>query len=144
MTANRKPPFRADQVGSLLRPPAVHAARAKAATGEMSPADLRAVEDRAIAEAVNLQESVGLQGITDGELRRAFWHVDFLTGFDGIVPTQSNYAVTFKGEHGETANTRSMLVVDAKIRRSKPIMVDHFAYLKSVTTRTAKLCIPAP
>src|SRR5271156_2648822 len=140
MTANRKPPFRADQVGSLLRPPAVHAARAKAATGEMSPADLRAVEDRAIAEAVNLQESAGLQGITDGEFRRAFWHVDFLTGFAGIVPTQSDYAVTFKGEGGATANTHSMLVVNDKVRRTRPIMRDHFAFLRDATRRTAKLC----
>ena len=115
MTASQKPPFRADQVGSLLRPPELHEARAKAATGATSRADLREVEDRAIVDAVNLQELVGLQGITDGEFRRAFWHVDFLTGFDGIVATQSNYAVSFKGEGGETAETRSMLVVNGKV-----------------------------
>ena len=142
--ATAKPPFHGDQVGSLLRSAALHQARAQAETGEITPAGLRAVEDQAIREVVALQESAGLEAITDGELRRAFWHVDFLTGFDGIVPTQSNYAVTFKGEGGETANTRSMLVVDAKVRRSKPIMVDHFAFLKAATTRTAKLCIPAP
>ena len=139
-----KKPFRGDQVGSLLRPPALHAARAQAEKGEIGAAELGALEDRCIRDVVALQEAAGLQGITDGELRRAFWHVDFLTGLDGITPTQSNYAVTFRGEHGETANTRSMLVVDGKIRRSRPIMVDHFAFLKSVTRRTAKLCIPAP
>ncbi|HXM85916.1 MAG TPA: 5-methyltetrahydropteroyltriglutamate--homocysteine S-methyltransferase [Stellaceae bacterium] len=144
MTANRKPPFRADQVGSLLRPPAVHAARAKAVTGEMSRAELREVEDRAIAEAVDLQESVGLQGITDGEFRRAFWHVDFLTGFDGIVATQSNYAVSFKGEGGAQAETRSMLVVNGKVKRTRPIMGADFAFLRQTTKRTPKVCIPAP
>ena len=144
MARSSKPPFHGDQVGSLLRPAAVHEARAEAASGAITPAALRAIEDAAIRDVVALQEAAGLQAITDGELRRAFWHVDFLTGIDGIVPTQSNYAVTFKGEGGETANTRSMLRVDSKIRRSKPIMVDDFAFLKSATTRTAKLCIPAP
>src|ERR1700722_9525414 len=144
MASASKPPFRADHVGSLLRPPAVHDARAKAAKGEITTAALREIEDRAIREVVALQESVGLQGITDGEFRRAFWHVDFLTGFTGITPTQADYAVTFKGEHGETANTHSMLMITDKIRRPKPIMVDHFAFLRSVTKRTAKLCIPSP
>jgi 5-methyltetrahydropteroyltriglutamate--homocysteine methyltransferase len=144
MAERAKPPFRGDQVGSLLRPAVLHDARAKAEQGALDAAELRAVEDRCIRDVVALQEAAGLQGITDGELRRTFWHVDFLTGFDGIVPTQSDYAVTFKGEHGETANTRSMLVVDAKVRRTRPIMVDHFAFLKAATARTAKLCIPAP
>ncbi len=144
MATSSKPPFRADHVGSLLRPAEVHAARAQAEKGEITRAQLRAVEDRAIAEAVKMQEGVGLQGITDGEFRRAFWHVDFLTGFSGIKATQSNYAVTFKGEGGETAETRSMMVVDDKIRRTNPIAVEDFTYLRSVTTRTPKLCIPAP
>src|SRR5258708_26021981 len=120
MTA--KPPFHADQVGSLLRPTELHAAREQAAAGRITPAALRAIEDRCIRDVVALQEAAGLQAVTDGELRRAFWHVDFLTGFDGIVPTQSDYAVTFKGEHGETANTSSMLTVNDTVRRTKPIM----------------------
>jgi len=144
MAEASKRPFRGDHVGSLLRPADLHAARAQAEKCEIDRAALRAVEDRCMREVVAMQEAAGLQGVTDGELRRAFWHVDFLTGLDGITPTQSNYAITFKGEHGETADTRSMLVVDAKIRRSRPIMVDHFAFLQSVTKRTAKLCIPAP
>jgi 5-methyltetrahydropteroyltriglutamate--homocysteine methyltransferase len=137
-------PFRADHVGSLLRPRELQAARSKAAAGELSAAALREIEDRSIRDAVTMQESVGLRGITDGELRRAFWHVDFLTGFDGIVPTRSDYAVTFKGAKGETASTHSMLTVSDKIRRRRPIMVDHFAFLRSATTGTAKLCIPSP
>jgi 5-methyltetrahydropteroyltriglutamate--homocysteine methyltransferase len=137
-------PFHADHVGSLLRPPELHEARAKAQRAEISAGELRALEDRCIRDIVALQESVGLQAVTDGEMRRAFWHVDFLTGFDGIVATQSSYAVTFKDEHGEVSNTGSMLVVDDKIRRRRPVMLDDFNYLRSVATATPKICIPAP
>ena len=144
MAESQRPPFRADHVGSLLRPPELHDARAKADKGEISRDQLREVEDRCIREAVTLQESAGLRGITDGEFRRAFWHVDFMTGFQGIVPTHSDYAVTFKGEQGETASTHSMLVVRDKVRRTRPVMVDHFAYLRSVTGKTPKFCIPSP
>ena len=143
-TAATRPPFRADHVGSLLRPRELHEARAKAQKGEIGPAELRAVEDRCIKQAVALQESAGLQSVTDGEFRRAFWHTDFLTGIDGIVATQSQYAVAFHGEGGETSETKSMMVVNDKVRRSKPIMVDHFKFVKATTGRTAKLCIPAP
>jgi 5-methyltetrahydropteroyltriglutamate--homocysteine methyltransferase len=144
MGASGRPPFRADHVGSLLRPTAVADARARKERGETTAAQLRAVEDAAIKDAVKLQESAGLSAITDGEFRRAFWHVDFLAGFDGIKATLSNYAVSFKGEGGQTAETRSMMIVDGKIRRSHPIQVEDFKYLKSQTSRTAKVCIPSP
>jgi 5-methyltetrahydropteroyltriglutamate--homocysteine methyltransferase len=139
-----RPPFRADHVGSLLRPAYLHEARESAQKGAITREALRQSEDRAIREAVALQESVGLQSVTDGEFRRAFWHVDFLTGFDGIVATQSQYAAKFKGEDGTTAETRSMLVVDGKIRRTRPVMLEHFNFLKAATKRVAKLCIPSP
>jgi 5-methyltetrahydropteroyltriglutamate--homocysteine methyltransferase len=141
MTA--RPPFRADHVGSLLRPPELLQARDKKQRGEITAAQLREIEDRCIRDVVKLQESAGIQAITDGEFRRAMWHTDFLTGFEGITPTQSNYAISFTGRGGETASTSSMLVVSDKVRRTKPIMVDHFSYLKSVTKKTPKLCIPA-
>jgi 5-methyltetrahydropteroyltriglutamate--homocysteine methyltransferase len=139
-----KGPFRADQVGSLLRPPAVKEARAKKASGAITADDLRAVEDTAIRDVVKLQEDAGMNAITDGEIRRAIWHVDFLTGFDGIEATQGDYAVSFKGKGGETQSTSSMIAVTGKVGRSKPIMVDHFKFLKSVTTKTPKFCIPSP
>lgn len=142
--AIRRPPFRADHVGSLLRPQYLKEAREQAERGEITREALRGIEDRAIREVVKLQEDAGLQSITDGEFRRAFWHVDFLSGFDGIEWTHGNYAVSFKGADGTVAQTSSMLVVNGKVRRSKPIMVDHFAYLKSATTRTPKFCIPSP
>jgi 5-methyltetrahydropteroyltriglutamate--homocysteine methyltransferase len=142
--AAARPPFRADQVGSLLRPPALREAREKRERGEITADALRMAEDDAIRDAVRLQESAGLQGITDGEFRRAFWHVDFLSGFDGIEWTHADYAVSFKGEGGSVAQTSSMLAVTGKVKRSKPIMVDHFKFLKSVTAHTPKFCMPSP
>ncbi len=138
-----KGPFRADHVGSLLRPAELKEARAKAASSQITRDELKAIEDRCIRDVVKLQEDAGLQSITDGEFRRAMWHTDFLTGFQGIVPTHSQYAVKFLGKNGETAETNSMLVVNDKVRRTKPVMVDHVSYLKSVTTRTAKFCMPS-
>ena len=138
-----KGPYRADHVGSLLRPEALKQARLKAQKGEITREALRAIEDRCIADIVQLQESAGLTSITDGEFRRAMWHTDFLTGFDGVVATHSQYAAKFQGKDGSTAETRSMLVVNDKLRRSKPIMLDHFQYLKSVTSKVAKFCMPA-
>jgi 5-methyltetrahydropteroyltriglutamate--homocysteine methyltransferase len=139
-----KPPFRADHVGSLLRPQELKDAREKAKRGAISAAQLKEVEDRAIRQAVALQEAAGLQSITDGEFRRAFWHVDFLTGFEGIVATQGQYALKFHGEGGAESETRSMMVVNGKVRRTKPVAVEHFRFLKGTTKKTAKLCIPAP
>jgi len=139
-----RPPFRADHVGSLLRPPELKAAREQFKAGKISREALTATEDSAIKKAVALQEAAGLQAVTDGEFRRAFWHVDFLTGFDGIVATQGQYALKFHGEGGAESETKSMMVVTDKVRRTMPVMVDHFRFLKSHTRRTAKLCIPAP
>ena len=137
-------PFRADHVGSLLRPPELKAARERAARGDMRPEALRELEDQFIREAIDLQEQAGLLGITDGEFRRAIWHVDFLTGFDGIDATRSNYAIKFQGKDGEISETSSMMIVTGKVRRSKPVMIDHFRFLKESTSRTPKFCIPAP
>jgi methionine synthase II (cobalamin-independent) len=139
-----RPPFRADHVGSLLRPPELKAARAQFKDGKISRAQLTAAEDAAIRHAIALQEAAGLQAVTDGELRRAFWHVDFLTGFEGIVATQGQYALKFHGEGGAESETRSMMVVQSKVQRTRPVMLDHFRFLKSNTKKTAKLCIPAP
>ena len=139
-----RPPFRADQVGSLLRPPELKQAREQFKSGRISRDALTAVEDSSIKKAVALQEAAGLQAVTDGEFRRAFWHVDFLTGFDGIVATQGQYALKFHGEGGAESETRSMMVVNGKVKRSKPVMVEPFAFLKKHTRKTAKLCIPAP
>jgi 5-methyltetrahydropteroyltriglutamate--homocysteine methyltransferase len=139
-----KPPFRADHVGSLLRPAELKEAREKLKQGQIAPARLKEIEDRCIRKAVTLQEAAGLQSVTDGEFRRAFWHVDFLTGFEGIVATQGQYALKFHGEGGAESETKSMMVVRSKVQRTRPVMVDHFRFLKQTTKKTAKLCIPAP
>jgi len=135
-----RPPFRADHVGSLLRPPALKAARA----AQLPKDKLGEIEDRCIRDAIALQEAAGLQSVTDGEFRRAFWHVDFLTGFEGIEATQGQYALKFHGDGGAESETRSMMVVNSKVKRTRPVMVEHFRFLKSNTKKTAKLCIPAP
>src|SRR5437868_15270287 len=83
----QKPPFRADHVGSLLRPQDLHEARARNRRGELSGAELKAIQDRDIREVVKMQESLGLQAITDGEFRRDWWHIDFIHGFDGVELT---------------------------------------------------------
>ena len=137
-------PFRADHVGSLLRPPELKQAREAYKAKRISAAELRDIEDRSIRGAVAMQEAAGLQSVTDGEFRRAFWHVDFLTGFDGIAATQGQYALKFRGEGGAQSETRSMMVVNGKVRRSRPVAVDHFRFLEAATRKTAKLCIPAP
>jgi 5-methyltetrahydropteroyltriglutamate--homocysteine methyltransferase len=135
-----RPPFRADHVGSLLRPPELKAARAAKVPKER----LREIENQAIRKAIALQENAGLQSVTDGEFRRAFWHVDFLTGFEGIAATQSQYALKFHGEGGAESETRSMMVVNGKVKRTRPVMVDAFSFLRENTSRVAKLCIPSP
>ncbi|HEY3101816.1 MAG TPA: 5-methyltetrahydropteroyltriglutamate--homocysteine S-methyltransferase [Methylomirabilota bacterium] len=133
-----QPPFRADQVGSLLRPPELHEARAKARAGGLAPAQLKEVEDRCIRAAVARQESLGLRAVTDGEYRRDFWHLDFMSQLDG-VGTTAPVGMVFQAE-----DVPPMATITAKVRCSKPIMVDHFTFLKSVATATPKLTIPSP
>ena len=139
-----KPPFRADHVGSLLRPAELKQAREDFKTEKIPREKLKAAEDQAIRKAVAMQEAAGLESVTDGEFRRAFWHVDFLTGFEGIVATQGQYALKFHGEGGAESETKSMMVVNGKVRRARPVMLEHFEFLKKATKKTAKLCIPAP
>lgn len=133
-----RPPFHADQVGSLLRPAELHAARAKAKAGELAQEKLREVEDRSIREAVRRQEGVGLRAVTDGEFRRDFWHIDFLKQLDGVALTRP-VGMTFSAE-----DVPPMATVAGKVRCTTPIMVDDLAFLKSVAKSTAKLAIPAP
>ena len=133
-----KPPYRADHVGSLLRPPALAEARAKAKAGKLAPEQLKEAEDRAIREAVAKQEVIGLQGITDGEFRRDFWHLDFVKQLEGVTLAKVT-GMTFDAE-----DVPPMASVTGKVRCTKPIMTEDFKFLKSVVKKTAKLCIPAP
>ena len=139
----QKPPFRADHVGSLLRPRELHEARAQNRAGKLSDAELKQIQDKDIREAVKLQESIGLPSITDGEFRRDWWHIDFLHGFDGVELTQPQYA---KGaEFKNTDEQPPFMVLSGKLRRTKPSMLDHFKFLKSIVTQgTPKFTMPSP
>jgi methionine synthase II (cobalamin-independent) len=136
------PPFRADHVGSLLRPPEVHAARAQAAAGEISPARLREVEDAAIAAAIPRLEATGMQSITDGELRRAWFHLDFLQQLDGVAVSGN---IASSSDSASTVHmTPPKLSVVGPLRHVRDIQVDDFRFLASHTQRTPKVCIPSP
>jgi 5-methyltetrahydropteroyltriglutamate--homocysteine methyltransferase len=140
-----QPPFRADHVGSLLRPPELTRARSDHAAGRMTAAELKAVEDRAIRDLVRMQEDVGLQGITDGELRRSSWHMDFLYQIGGVRKVQQNITVHFHSDQGDVDFKPSGLRVEGKLSLDGCIFGDHFDFLKSVVTRgTPKLTIPSP
>jgi 5-methyltetrahydropteroyltriglutamate--homocysteine methyltransferase len=138
------PPFRADHVGSLLRPLALKQARDARQRGEITAEQLRAAEDAAIREVVKLQEDVGLQGITDGELRRGSWHMDFLYQIGGVTRVQDNLKVQFHNEKGDIEFTPSALRVTGRLKLEKCIFGEAFTFLKSVTKGTPKLTIPAP
>ncbi|MCA2224610.1 5-methyltetrahydropteroyltriglutamate--homocysteine S-methyltransferase [Nonomuraea aurantiaca] len=135
------PPFRADHVGSLLRPPALLSAR-ESLTGEA----LREVEDEAIREVVRRQEELGLQAATDGEFRRASWHMDFIYQLGGIgQATGEHITVRFHNEQGDLEYTPAAMRVHDKIRLTEPIFADHFTFLRdTVTTAVPKLTIPSP
>ncbi|HTR85490.1 MAG TPA: 5-methyltetrahydropteroyltriglutamate--homocysteine S-methyltransferase [Reyranella sp.] len=135
-----KPPFRADQVGSLLRSAPVKAARTKKLAGEITAAQLKAVEDDEIRKLVAKQESIGLQGVTDGEFRRSWWHYDFLAGLDGVELVSVTQGLQFKG----TETKAEGLHVHGKIDFSAGHpMLDHFRFLKSVAKQTPKMTIPS-
>ena len=137
-------PFRADHVGSLLRPQELHEMREKVRHGKGSAQELKAAEDRLIREVVGLQEDLGLLSITDGEFRRDWWHIDFLAGFDGIELRQEEdpyHGIQFKGTEAKPPT----LYVTSKLKRSKPSMVPHFQFLKSVVKKgTPKFTMPSP
>src|SRR4030081_3564047 len=129
VTKRTKPPFRADHVGSLLRPKALHEARAKRAKGDIDAAALKAVEDREIARVIKKQEEVGLEAITDGEFRRSWWHLDFLWGLDGVDRHVMGEGVTFAG-----VKTRAEgLKVTAKVGFSGHPMIEHYRFVAAHT-----------
>ena len=143
MSLRAKPPFRADHVGSFLRPPDLLVARERFRTGELSKPELRAVEDRAIADVVRMQEDTGLQGVTDGEFRRTYFHIDFLEQLEG-VETRGGLTAHFHGAKGDVDFAPPVLHVMRKIRHIRPIQVADLNFLKSVTTGTPKVTIPSP
>jgi 5-methyltetrahydropteroyltriglutamate--homocysteine methyltransferase len=140
MSARKNPPFRADHVGSLLRPKEILDARDKVAKKQMSAAELRKIEDKHIKDAVALQESVGLRAVTDGEYRRGMWHIDFLEQIGGVEMREGTTTMKFQGVDFKPPTPH----IVAKVHHKKPIMGPDFAYLKSATKETPKVCYPSP
>ncbi len=140
------PPFRADHVGSLLRPPELLRAREDHAAGRIDDAELRAIEDEAIRDVVTLQRDAGLRAATDGEFRRASWHMDFIYSLDGISKAPGDLKVKFRNEQGETEFTPAAMHIDGRIGVSETIFGEAFQYLKSCVSdeQTPKLTIPSP
>jgi 5-methyltetrahydropteroyltriglutamate--homocysteine methyltransferase len=139
-----RPPFRADHVGSLLRPPALKQAREARKQGRISAEQLREAEDAAIREVVRLQEDIGLQGVTDGEFRRSSWHMDFLMQVRGVAAEQDTLKVKFHNEQGDIEFNPAAIKVTRRLKLERTIFGEAFSFLKSVTRNTPKLTIPAP
>ncbi len=147
MTARTTPPFRADHVGSFLRPKYLLEAREQKARGEITPEQLRGVEDRAITEIVKFQQDVGLHSITDGEFRRTYFHLDFLERLGGV---KTDIPVIVKRPDGSEELTPPAILVTGKVRHDKNIQLADFEYLKSQVASlgkdglTPKVTIPSP
>jgi 5-methyltetrahydropteroyltriglutamate--homocysteine methyltransferase len=135
-----KPPFRADHVGSLLRPAVLKGARAKREQGENSAVDLKAIEDREIERVIQKQQEIGLQLATDGEFRRSWWHFDFYANLNGVQSYAPPTGIKF---HGVETKAQSLRVVD-RIGFSDHPMLAHFRFLKEHTRVVPKMTIPAP
>ncbi|MEW2500430.1 5-methyltetrahydropteroyltriglutamate--homocysteine S-methyltransferase [Amycolatopsis sp. NPDC047767] len=141
-----RPPFRADHVGSLLRPPVLRDARRRHAAGEITAEQLKAVEDDAIRDVIKMQKVAGLSSATDGEFRRASWHMDFIYSLGGISQSDERLHVKFHNLAGDLEFSPPGLQVDGRVRLDQPIFAEHFAFLKSHVDAgiTPKLTIPSP
>ncbi len=135
-----KPPFRADHVGSFLRPAALKEARTKHEKGAISAAQLKEVEDREIENVVKKQEEIGLQLATDGEFRRSWWHFDFLGALDGVDLFETDQGIQFRGVQTKAQSLR----IVGKVGFSNHPMLEHFKFLKAHSKVTPKMTIPAP
>jgi 5-methyltetrahydropteroyltriglutamate--homocysteine methyltransferase len=146
MAHRASPPFRADHVGSLLRPPALLQAREDHAAGHIDSDELRAIEDEAVREAVKMQEDVGLSVATDGEFRRASWHMDFIYQLGGIVRhPEERLTIEFHSDKGDLEAVFSGMHVEGKLGLPRTIFGDDFAFLRdAVNGATPKLTIPSP
>ena len=140
MTQRTKPPFSADEVGSLLRTAPIKDARAKHEAGKISDAELKAVEDTEIKKIIKKQEEVGLKLATDGEFRRSWWHFDFYGGLDNVEIYQLGHGIQFQGVQTKAQSIR----INGKIGFSDHYMLEHFKFLKANCSVTPKMCIPAP
>jgi 5-methyltetrahydropteroyltriglutamate--homocysteine methyltransferase len=146
MTMRDTPPFRADHVGSLLRPPVLLQARAEAAAGQLPREKLREIEDDAIRQVVRAQREVGLRSATDGEFRRTSWHMDFIYRLGGVAASDDRITVQFRNADGTIEFETAALTVDAPITLPEVVFADDFAFLRDTVEPgvTPKLTIPSP
>jgi 5-methyltetrahydropteroyltriglutamate--homocysteine methyltransferase len=144
MQERTKPPFRADHVGSLIRPDALINARQAAEKGEIPPAELARIQHDAIHGVVRMQEEIGLKLVTDGEFNRFSWQRDFLLKIGNVKPMPSKLTVRFHSAAGTRDHTPPSLQVAGKLSRPNGIFVDDFKFLKSVAAATPKITIPSP
>jgi 5-methyltetrahydropteroyltriglutamate--homocysteine methyltransferase len=145
MAARTTPPFRADHVGSLLRPPELLQAREDFAAQRIDADERRAIEDAAIRDVVRMQEDVGLRSATDGEFRRASWHMDFIYQLGGVTKAEDKLTIHFRNEQGDLEFTTAALRVGDRVALREPIFARDFAFLQSVVgAATPKLTIPSP
>jgi 5-methyltetrahydropteroyltriglutamate--homocysteine methyltransferase len=138
------PPFRADHVGSLLRPAELLAAREQFRAGTLSAAQLKELEDASIVQVVRRQEDLGLQAVTDGEFRRTLWHVDFLRQFANVEVARSPVKVHFHTAQGDIERAPSALRVTGPLSRPHPIFVEHYRFLHAAARAVPKLTLPSP
>jgi 5-methyltetrahydropteroyltriglutamate--homocysteine methyltransferase len=144
MSERMKPPFRADHVGSLIRPDTLIAARMRKDRGEISADELARTQHDAIRDVVRLQEEIGLKVVTDGEFNRGSWQRDFLLRIGNVKPMPSRLTVRFHSEAGARDHTPPSLQVAGKLSRPAPIFVDDFRFLKSIAASIPKVTIPSP
>jgi 5-methyltetrahydropteroyltriglutamate--homocysteine methyltransferase len=144
MSVRTTPPFRADHVGSLLRPQKLRQAREQHANGEITAEQLRAIEDEAIRDTVRRQADIGLRSATDGEFRRSSWHMDFIHELGGISQSDEHLHVEFHNADGSIEYSPAALAVTGRINLDKTIFADDFQFLRDNTDATAKLTIPSP
>src|SRR6476646_8202267 len=146
MTLRTSPPFRADHVGSLLRPPALLKARDEHAAGDLDDAGLRAAEDAAIRDVVALQRDAGLRTVTDGEFRRASWHMDFIYELDGVTKAPGDLKVQFHNAEGDIEFTPAALQIDSRLGLGHTIFGEDFRFLTehAGAGQVPKLTIPSP
>ena len=146
MTMRTSPPFRADHVGSLLRPKELLQARKDHEDGKLDAGSLARLEDEAIADVVRMQREVGLRSATDGEFRRASWHMDFIYQLEGVSKAPGNMSVQFHNAEGDIEFTPAALHIDGKLGIGDTIFAEPFSYLRSQVAdgQTPKLTIPSP
>jgi 5-methyltetrahydropteroyltriglutamate--homocysteine methyltransferase len=144
MSARTKPPFRADHVGSLIRPDTLVKAREAAAKNEIDAGELRRVQQDAIREVVRMQEQIGLKVVTDGEYNRGGWQRDFLLRFANVKLVPSKLTVRFHSQTGTRDHSPPAMQVAGKLGRPAPIFVDDFKFLVSIAKATPKITIPSP